>query len=54
MRFLAAVRASCTRRCAGAYGDEGPQLAAHVEKMTAALAAWDGEIRDAESQLRRA
>jgi tetratricopeptide (TPR) repeat protein len=36
----------------GAYGDEGPQLAAQLEKMTAALAGWDREIRDAESQLR--
>jgi tetratricopeptide (TPR) repeat protein len=35
----------------GTYGDEGPQLAAQLEKMTAALAAWDREIRDAESQL---
>jgi tetratricopeptide (TPR) repeat protein len=36
----------------GPYGDEGPQLAAQLEKMTTALAAWDAEIRDAESQLR--
>jgi len=35
----------------GPYGDEGPQLAAHLEKMTTALAAWDREIRDAETQL---
>ena len=35
----------------GAYGDEGPRLAAALEKMTAALAAWDREIRDGESQL---
>ena len=35
----------------GAYGDEGPQLAAQLEKMTTALAAWDREARDAESQL---
>ena len=35
----------------GAYGDEGPRLAAQLEKMTAALAAWDREIRDAENQL---
>jgi tetratricopeptide (TPR) repeat protein len=34
----------------GAYGDEGSQLAAQLEKMTAALAAWDREIRDAENQ----
>jgi tetratricopeptide (TPR) repeat protein len=35
----------------GAYGDEGPQLAAQLETMTTALSAWDSEIRDAESQL---
>ena len=35
----------------GTYGDEGPQLASRLEQMTAALAAWDGEIRDTESQL---
>ena len=35
----------------GAYGDEGPQLAAQLEKMTTALTAWDREIRDAEGQL---
>ena len=35
----------------GAYGDEGPQLEARLDKMTAALASWDQEIRDAESQL---
>ena len=35
----------------GSYGDEGPQLAAQLEKMTAALTAWDREIRDAERQL---
>src|SRR5690242_7535077 len=36
----------------GAYGDQGPQLAALLEKMTTALTEWDREIRDAESQLR--
>jgi tetratricopeptide (TPR) repeat protein len=36
----------------GTYGDEGPRLAAHLETMTAALEAWDREIRDAETQLR--
>jgi tetratricopeptide (TPR) repeat protein len=35
----------------GAYGDEGPLLVTQLEKMTTALAAWDLEIRDAESQL---
>jgi len=36
----------------GSYGDEGPQLAAQLEKMTTALAEWDREIGDAERQLR--
>lgn len=36
----------------GTYGDEGSRLAEQLEKMTASLAAWDREIRDAESQLR--
>lgn len=36
----------------GPYGDEGPRLAAQLEQMATALAAWDREIRDAESQLR--
>jgi tetratricopeptide (TPR) repeat protein len=36
----------------GTYGDEGPRLAAHLETMTTALAAWDREIRDAEARLR--
>ncbi|HEY1306345.1 MAG TPA: tetratricopeptide repeat protein [Vicinamibacterales bacterium] len=36
----------------GAYGDEGPQLVAQLERMTTALAAWDRGIRDAESELR--
>ena len=35
----------------GAYGDEGPQLVAQLERMTTALAAWDRGIRDAESEL---
>jgi len=35
----------------GTYGDEGPQLSSQLEKMTAALAAWDREIRDTENQL---
>src|SRR5262245_7121354 len=35
----------------GAYGDEGPRLAAQLETMSTALAAWDREIRTAESQL---
>jgi tetratricopeptide (TPR) repeat protein len=35
----------------GAYGDEGAQLVAQLETMARALAVWDREIRDAESQL---
>jgi tetratricopeptide (TPR) repeat protein len=50
-KFLAAfVQFHQTLR--GAYGDEGPQLTTHLDTMAAALAAWDSEIRDAESQLR--
>jgi len=37
---------------AGTYGDEGPQLTASVESMSAALAAWDSSIRNAETALR--
>src|SRR5688572_12597242 len=36
----------------GAYGDEGPTLAAQLDAMTAALAAWDREILDTEQKLR--
>ena len=36
----------------GAYGDEGPQLVQLLDTMTAALAAWDGEISEAETQIR--
>lgn len=36
----------------GAYGDEGLQLTGHLDTMTAALAGWDAELRDAENQLR--
>ena len=35
----------------GAYGDEGPQLVAQLERMTTALAEWDRQIHNAESQL---
>jgi len=37
---------------AGLYGDEGPQLTAHLEAMSTALARWDAEIRNAERDLR--
>src|SRR5262245_533049 len=40
------------RSLAGLYGDEGPQLAAQLESMSTALDRWDGEIREAEPQLR--
>ena len=40
------------RSLAGLYGDEGPQLTAQLEAMSTALDRWDGEIRDAETQLR--
>jgi len=36
----------------GVYGDEGPQLVAHVVAISTALQRWDDEIRAAESQLR--
>jgi tetratricopeptide (TPR) repeat protein len=40
------------RSSAGLYGDEGPQLTAHLEAMSTALARWDAEIRNAERELR--
>ena len=40
------------RSSAGLYGDEGPQLTAHLEAMSTALARWDDEIRNAERELR--
>ena len=40
------------RSSAGLYGDEGPQLTAHLEAMSTALARWDAEIRNAERDLR--
>src|SRR5688572_22616949 len=50
-RFLAAfVQFHQTLR--GAYGDEGSQLTAQLDTMATALAAWDSEIRAAETQLR--
>ncbi len=36
----------------GVYGDEGPQLAAHLDEMSLALTRWDEEIRDWERQVR--
>ena len=40
------------RALAGTYGDEGAQLASHVDTMAAALAGWDATIADAERELR--
>jgi tetratricopeptide (TPR) repeat protein len=40
------------RSSAGLHGDEGPQLTAHLEAMSTALARWDAEIRNAERDLR--
>ena len=36
----------------GVYGDEGPQLVAHLAAISTALERWDDEIRAAERQLR--
>jgi tetratricopeptide (TPR) repeat protein len=36
----------------GVYGDEGPQLVAHLVAVSTALQRWDEEIRAAENQLR--
>ena len=36
----------------GTYGDEGPQLVAHLQDLSTALERWDDEIRAAERQLR--
>ncbi len=36
----------------GVFGDEGPQLTAQVEELSAALARWDDTIRETEAQLR--
>jgi tetratricopeptide (TPR) repeat protein len=40
------------RTLAGVYGDEGSQLSAHLDAMSAALSRWDGEIREWEQQVR--
>ena len=36
----------------GTYGDEGPQLVAHLQELSTALERWNDEIRAAEQQLR--
>jgi tetratricopeptide (TPR) repeat protein len=36
----------------GASGDDGARITAALDKMSAAQAAWDGEIKTAESELR--
>jgi tetratricopeptide (TPR) repeat protein len=40
------------RSLTGAYGDEGTELAGHIETMAAALTGWDATIADAERELR--
>src|SRR5688572_27478893 len=50
-RFLAAV-IRLHQALPGTFGDEGPQLAAHVAEMSAALARWEDTIRESERQLR--
>lgn len=40
------------RSLTGAYGDEGAQLAGHIETMAEALTGWDAAIADAERELR--
>ena len=38
---------------AGDYGDEGPRIAANLERMASSLAAWDQQIRAAEQDQRQ-
>jgi tetratricopeptide (TPR) repeat protein len=38
---------------AGDYGDEGPRIAANLDRMASSLAAWDQQIRAAEQDLRQ-
>ena len=40
------------RALAGAYGDEGSQLTAHLETLSRALTAWDRELAVTELELR--
>lgn len=40
------------RSLAGLYGDEGPRLTTQLAAMSTALERWDGEIRDADRELR--
>ena len=50
-QFLAAV-IQLYQALPGVFGDEGAQLTARVEEMSAALARWDDAIRESERQLR--
>ena len=50
-RFFATLPA-LYRSLAGVYGNEGPELTAHVESLTQALAAWESEVDVAERGLR--
>ncbi len=49
-QFLAAV-IRLYQALPGVFGDEGPQLTAHVEDMSAALGRWEDTIRENERQL---
>ena len=40
------------RSLAGVYGDEGKEIAAHVETLSQALAAWDRDLAEAAAGLR--
>jgi len=40
-------------KLAGDYGDEGPLVAASLDRMASSLAAWDQQIRAAEQDLRQ-
>jgi tetratricopeptide (TPR) repeat protein len=40
------------RALAGVYGDEGPQISAHLETLSTALVRWDLDLGAAELQLR--
>ena len=50
-RFLTTLPA-LYRSLAGTYGDEGREIAAHVETLSQALAEWDAEFGVAERRLR--
>ena len=41
------------RSLAGVYGDEGPEVSAHIETLSQALAAWDREVAATELGVRK-